>query len=304
METKHEDCWIAGRLATLEPQWRPDFAHGRNLLEAGLAEPKRSLFWVAAAAASALCVVAFTLPQTRALAEQLWQRLVLGHVDVMRADFSDLPLDVRVAVNGVHKAAQDLDAAARMAGFRPSLPTDGVLSASPTLTVIDTISVEETIDVGEIEAALHKIGATDVVVPREWEGVPLRYQVGPIVSAGYLNDVTILQAQPIELSVPAGFPLERFVEVVLRSIGIAAPEAQTFAKKFVANPAWLLDIPADEVVNIEEVSLPAGPALLIEDFGDQQAIERVTVFRSTSERIYCVVANTRELSLKVAGALP
>lgn len=304
METNHEDRWVEGRLAALEPQWRPDFDRGRKLLDARLAKPKGSLLWVAAGAACALGIVAIALPQTRAFAEQLWYRLVLGRVDVIRVDFSNLPLETRVTANGVQEGVQDVDGAERLAGFRPYLPPEGMFLANPALTSIGLLTVEQTIDVREIETALRNVGAGDVRVPPEWDGMRLRAEVGPIVSASYADDVTILQARPIVLSVPSGFPLEHFTEIAFRSIGVSGGEARALARKFVANPAWFLDIPADEVVNIQEVSLRLGPGLLIEDFDDEGRLERVTVLRNTIERIYCVSAKSRELGLKVADALP
>ena len=76
------------------------------------------------------------------------------------------------------------------------------------------------------------------------------------------------------------------------------------ARKFAAHPAWLLDIPDDAVVNVQEVALRAGPALLIEDFDEKGAVKRATVVRSTSERMYSVSGRNRELTIKIANALP
>lgn len=304
MEANHEDRWVDSQLVTLEPQWRPDYAHGRRLLDAGLAKRQGSWVWVAAATVGALCIAALVIPQTRAFAQQLWYRLVLGRVDVVRVDLSNLPLDIRVTANGVPEAVRDLDDAERKAGFRPYLPPEGVLPANPALVTIGLITVEQTIDVREIETALRNVGARDVQVPPQWEGVHMRAEVGPMVSASYPGDVTILQAQPINLSVPSEFPLEQFAGVAFRSIGVSAWEARALAKAFAANPAWFLDIPADEVVNIEEVSLRSGSGLLIEDFDDNGELEQVTVLLSTKERIYIVSSKHREQSLKVADALP
>lgn len=305
METNHEDRWVAGRLSALEPQWQPDYARGRQLLDAGIAGRVRGRSWRAAAAlAAGLCIAALALPQTRAFAQALWYRLVLNRVDVVRLDLSELPLKVRVTTNGASEAVQDLDEAERKAGFRPDLPPPGVLGASPALSVVALIEMEQTIHVREMEAALRKWRASDVQAPAEWEGVQLRAAIGPMVAADYAEDVTVLQSRPIEMSVPAGFPLERFAEAAFRSVGVSWWEARALARKFVANPAWFLDIPPDEVANIQEVRLRAGTALLIEDFGDGGKVERVTVIRTTSERIYAVSAGNREVCLRVAEALP
>jgi hypothetical protein len=133
----------------------------------------------------------------------------------MAVDFSDLPLHAQVTASGPPQIAQDLDGAERKAGFRPYLPEPGVLAANPSLTVIGAMAVEETIHVGELQAALNKVGASDVQVPAGWEGVQLRASVGPIVNLGYPDEVGILEAMPIEVSVPAGFPLQFFAEVAI-----------------------------------------------------------------------------------------
>ncbi len=303
METNHEDTWVKERLAALEPQWNPDLAHGRHLLHAGLAKPARA--WpLMAAAATTLCLAALAFPQTRAFAQELWQRLVLHRIDVVRLDLSDLPVHAKLTMSGMQQPLTGLDDAERKAGFRPWLPQPGVLPPNPSLSMTPLMLAEQTIHVAEMAAALRKVGTNDVQVPPEWEGVQLRAAIGPLVAADYGDDVRILQAKPIELSIPAGFPLERFAEVAFRSLGVSVWEARALARKFAANPAWLLDIPPDEPVNLQEVSLRTGPALLIEDFDDHGKLEKVTIIRSTSERILAVMAPGRRLALEIANRIP
>jgi hypothetical protein len=197
-----------------------------------------------------------------------------------------------------------MDEAERKAGFRPYLPSQSVLNANPGITVTGPISVEQTIHVRDIESALGKVEASDVQVPAEWEGMHLRTGIGPVVAANYPDDVHILQALPIEFSVPPGFALEHFAELTFRSAGVSSWEARGMAQKFAAHPAWLLDIPPDAVVNVQEVALRAGTALLIEDFDEKGGVKRATVTWSSSDRMYSVSSRNRELSLAIANALP
>src|SRR3984885_3756548 len=136
METNHEDLWVANRLATIEPQWSPNLARGRELLDArleGRRSPSRT--WLAAAAATAaVCVAVLAFPATRAIAQELWYRFVLNRVDVVRLDLSKLPLHMQVTTNGLQDV-QNLDEAERKAGFRPCLPALGALYANPGITV-------------------------------------------------------------------------------------------------------------------------------------------------------------------------
>jgi hypothetical protein len=304
MEMNDETRWVTDLLSVLDPAWQADFARGKKLLDARLSKRTRPWFEMASAVAAAVCLVAIALPQTRALAQQLWSRLILNRVEVIRVDFSDLPMRAQVIGDSSPQAVPDLDAAERKAGFRPSLPASGVLPANPSIVVIGPMVAEQTIHIAELQAALNKVGAKDAQVPPEWEGARFRANIGPIVNLGYPGDIGILEAKPIDLSIPAGFPLQHFVEVVFRSVGVSGREAQSLAQKFATNPAWLLDIPADEVANVEQVSLQAGPALLIEEFNDDGTPGRVTVLRSTTERMYCVLTNNRQLALRITDALP
>jgi hypothetical protein len=305
METNHEAQWIADRLATLEPHWSPNLVRGRALLDSELEKRHHSLRWIAVATATAaVCVAVLALPTTRALAQQLWCRFILNRVEVVRLDLSKLPLQMRVTTNGLEQRVQDMEEAERKAGFRPYLPSPGLLNANPSITITGPISIEQTIHVRDIESTLVKVGASDVQVPAEWEGVQLRTQIGPMVELNYPDGVQIVQTRPMELSVPSGFPLEQFAEVAFRSIGVSSWEARAMAQRFAANPAWLIDLPPDALVNIHEVSLQAGPAMLIEEVDGRGAVKRVTVVRSTSELMYSVSSRDRELSMKVADALP
>jgi hypothetical protein len=306
MEPNREDRWIFDRLAALEPQWRPDFAHGRELLDAGLAKKAHSWRWAAATATVGLCLAALAFPQTRAFAQQVWYRLVLKRVDVVRLDLSKLPLQVKVIGAG-ETEVNNLDEAERRAGFRPYLPPDATLRSQPRLTITGPTTIEGTVRTKDLEAALRKAGADDVEAPKEWEGAQLRAAVGSVVTADYADDVRVQQMRTIELSIPAGFPLERFAEIAFRSLGASMWESRALARKFASNPSWFLDIPPKEVVHIQEVPLRAGSALVIEDRDNEGRVWMpwtVTVVRSAGERMYAVSANDRQLALRIIQSLP
>src|ERR1017187_9772129 len=154
METNHEDLWVANRLATIEPQWSPNLARGRALLDAGLEGRCHSWSWMAAAAATAaVCVAVLALPATRAIAQELWYRFVLNRVDVVRLDLSKLPLHMQVTTNGLEQGVQNIDEAESKTGFRPYLPSPDVLDATPDIRGTGPIPVEQTIHVRDIEYA-------------------------------------------------------------------------------------------------------------------------------------------------------
>jgi len=303
METNHEDRWVTDRLAVLDPAWQSDPVSGRATLENRLREPRYSHKLLAAFATASACMAVFAFPQTRAMAQGLWDHFVLNRVDVVRVDLSDLPLQSHVATDGMSKVARDETEAEQLAGFKPNLPA-GVLSSTPQLTVTGSMVAEQTIRVNDLRSALARRGAADVAVPAQWEGVTLRAIIGPMLAADYPGEVQILQSRPVSLSVPSGFQLEAFANAAFRSIGVTSRDAAAMAGKFAANPAWFIDIPPDEVVNIQELSLVNGPAMLMEEYGDSGAISRETVIRSTTDRLYAVMSPSRDLSVKIAAALP
>lgn len=298
METNPESRWLVDRLASVTPKWSPNPARARVLLETKLAPRRHTSVWLTAAAMAVIAI-----PQSRALAQDLWFRLFLNRVDVVRVDLSKLPVDTKVTANG-EEVVPNIDQAELKAGFKPHLPAREILPETPAFTVIGSIAVHQTIQVRELEAALAKAGARDVAVPAEWQGVTLRIQSGPIVTAGYPGEIQILQARPFELFVPSGFPLVQFAETAFRSIGLSWWEARALGQRFAAHPAWLLDVPTDEAANLQEVALRSGRGLLIEDHDDRGAVGRVTLIYSTPERIYFVGSPAREMCLRIANSLP
>src|SRR4051794_29906756 len=106
MERNDETRWVSDSIAELDPAWKTDFARGRNLLYAGLTKQKRSWRWPALATAAAVFAAVVALPQARVLAQQLWVHYVLNRVDVVRVDFSNLPLRAQVTSSGPLQVAQ------------------------------------------------------------------------------------------------------------------------------------------------------------------------------------------------------
>jgi hypothetical protein len=303
METNNEMNWVDERLTVLEPAWSANMARGSELLDAGLRRRAPFRLWIPAAAAVAVCI-AIALPQTRAVAQQLWNHFILNRVDVVRVDFSDLPLNSEISNHGMPQQARNLDEAEQLAGYRPFVPAAGVPEGQPSLTVLGATEFTQTIHVAALRAALKKAGVDNVIVPPEWEGVQLRYSISPMVNVGYKDDVGILQAKPIEFSIPNGFPLQRFAEIAFRCVALSERDAAAMAQKFTANPAWLLDIPSDASADVEQVILRSGPALLVQEFNDDGRPPRVTVLRTTSDRIFAVETNSRRQALEIGDALP
>lgn len=304
MEIQHEDSRVVKQLATIEPKWSPDFRRGRELLHARLSKRSYSQSWaVTAAAATVVCVAVFALPKTRSLAQELWYRYVLNRVDVVRLDLSKLPVHTHVISNGLEQPVQNVEGAETRAGFLPYLPSSSILDASPYIVVTGAIVMEQTIHVRELESSLNDAKA-NVRVPAEWEGVHLRYEIGPTVTADYPDNVQIVQSRPIRLSTPSNFALDYFAELAFRSIGVSSWEARAMAQKFAAHPTWLLDIPPEAAVSVREIMIRGSSALLVQDFDDKGAVRRATVIYNTEERMFSVSSGNAALSIRIAETLP
>jgi hypothetical protein len=302
MDMHPEDTWVAARRGALAPTWEPNLASGRARLAARARSPRRAWRYGLASAAAAL-LIASLAPSGRALAQDLWYRWFVTRVAVVRLDSSKIPLDTHIQTDNLFGNVASLAEAAAKAGFAPMLPPAGVVGGEPELVVMGPIVMTQRIRTADVEAALRREGVTDVDVPAEWDGTALRGVIGPIVVANYPGHVGVLQTAPIRLEMPAGFPLRQFAEVAFRSAGLEWHEARQLAEEFAAQPAWLLDVPADTAVTVETVSLRGASGVLIIDPADEGR-EHAKVIFSRGQRLFAVTSPSRELSLRVANALP
>jgi hypothetical protein len=251
-----------------------------------------------ALAAAAIFLVVLALPASRAIAQQLWDRFVLNRVEAVRVDLSQFPVNTHVTTNGAEEVVPDVLEAEQKAGFRPSLPPPGIVAAEPELKVSGPMQVDQILRLADLRSALTKAGVTGVEVPSDWDGATFHLEVGPVVTAEYPDNLRVVQLQPIHFSAPSGFPLEAFVKVAFRSLGVSAWEAQELGRRFAEHPFWMLDIPPEKTAEIQALTLNGSPSLLVED------ADGVTIIRTTGERIYAVTSGTRQLSMRIAESLP
>jgi hypothetical protein len=126
------------------------------------------------------------------------------------------------------------------------------------------------IRVADLTSALREAGVTNVGVPQSWDGVEIGIEFGPTV---YVNarGFMLIQFLPGQITMPPGFPMAQFIEVLLRIGGMSEFQAQTLAARMGTNPAILLGIPSDSQLNVREVPLRAGHAVLIENASGRPA---------------------------------
>ncbi|HYP09365.1 MAG TPA: hypothetical protein VER03_24280 [Bryobacteraceae bacterium] len=283
MESKPQlNEWTDAKLATLTPEWEPNTVRARARLNSRspmAMRPRRLRF--AAALAAALVLVAM-LPATRAVGQRIWDRLFLTGVTVVRVDPDALPWSLNIHIGQKSPVrAETARAAAQAAGFTPMFPQE--FGQSPQLAVLGPITASVNLNARQLQEALDKAGASNVRARQEWDGVKLGIEVRPIVIAEYPGS-TLMQMQPLTLDAPAGFAMSEFVEVAFRILGLGAGEASQMARQFAEHPTWFLGVPQEDAVQMREVRLDSGPAMLLEDFKEDGGKERTTLIWSIKDR--------------------
>ena len=240
MDMHPENAWVVARLAALTPTWNPNPARARAAIDQATAPERRApAYRLAAAAGGALLATVLLAPSGRALAQELWYRLFVSRLQVVRLDLSRVPLETKISTNGAEQSAASVAEASTIAGYTVELPPAAVLAGEPVLSVLQPVDLKQTIRRDTLSAALAAAGADDIDVPAEWDGVTLRGTIGRTVVARYLgpagsgrrpDDVTILQTPPIRLDLPSGFPLDWFAEAVFRAGGLSWWEARTLGQ--------------------------------------------------------------------------
>jgi hypothetical protein len=206
-------------------------------------------------------------------AVQAPQGVALKRFEIIRinaADVERLPAPLRFILNDPLPDGQPVDtleAAARRAGFAPKLPTASSfpnLSPKPQYVVTNPVRAQPRIGVAELTAALKAAEVENVPVPDAWNGVTIGLQQNSGVLVDY-GDFLLAQAPFFTMNAPAGFPLEQFLEVVFRVVGINAADSRNLREKFAANPTNFFPIPTRYEMDVHEVQLNAGPGMLLQN---------------------------------------
>ena len=283
--------WVDERLEALEPsrEFDPDPVRARAKLTARQSEPPtRRRVWTALAAAGCLALVA--LPWPRAIAQELWNRLLLDRVAVIQVDDEAVPEHVTAMFimepgEFDQEPAADVQEAERVAGFRPSLPPAGVLKGTPVLAIAKRVELAtKPLNTRDMQRALAAAGVSDMSVPKEWDGLTLIAEAGPVVLATY-DGVEIMQSAAFRMNTPPGFQFGRFMEMAFRVFGRSAEDAKTLGAKFETNPALALHFPERDPVR--DVVLRSGKGIIV---GDLDGDDLICFFWNTSDRVYIVSA--------------
>src|SRR3989442_15994397 len=238
------------------------------------------------------------------LALQSQQSIKLRRFEILRVDpagMNRLPPSLRAIfadpVPDAEPVARLTEAEMR-AGFTPRLPQ----SATPLqLGVTDPLHADARIELEALNQALRDGTVTDVTVPQDWEAVTIAIERGRGVLADY-GDFLIVQAPPLTLNTPSGFPLDQFVEVLFRVVGINGPDARTLREKFAANPAVFFPIPIRYEMDIHEVRLNSGSGLLLQN---ASKIGDLALLWNTADHVYFLTGRLTETQvIELANSIP
>jgi hypothetical protein len=230
------------------------------------------------------------------LALQSVQPVALKRFEVVRVDPSGmerLPSSLRAIfadpAPGAEPVATQDEAAAR-AGFAPRLPKS---TDKPEFGIMDSVNGQAVINIAELNEALDKSKVSDVSIPKEWDGAVIKVQQAPGILADY-GRFLIMQAPPLTLTVPSGFPLDRLIEIIFRIVGINAKDAAAIREKFAANAAAFFPIGSRYNMDIHEVRLNSGSGMLLQN---ADKVGEMAFAWSSADRSYFITGQLTELQV-------
>lgn len=305
METhEHLDAWVNQRMRSTEPttEW-PNAAAGWTRVENRIARrPLRVWHW--AGAAAALCAVVLALPAPRAIAQRLFDQVVLGRIQVLITDYETHGAAVSVfspePPHGFQMSSvSSLEEATRAAGFSPRLPAI-IFPTSPHYQVVAPMPATLTLRTPAMRYLLAQAGGSASDVPDSWNGVTLALQVGPIIAADY-DGTFLLQSLPLRLIKPSDFDLDLFYRIAFRSFGLSEERAAALGADMAFGPALLTFMPKEDRNLLREFNTPRGTGMMIAEVYGKGTIAALW---SGSDRLYALYGKIDEdLVTRVAGAL-
>ena len=287
------DEWVNRRMAASQPPhgW-PDADVARRHLDQRLPQrPRRTFLWVSAAAA--VCAALLVLPQTRAVAQRLWDRAFLGRLQMVIADGAAATFfSPEFQQRPEPRPVQSLEDASRQAGFTPRLPGLDAFSTAARYSVTDTVSATLRLDTQGIRGLITRAGGAASEVPDAWNGAVLEVRVGPVVIADY-GATLLLQTRPFQLITPPDFDLEAFYRIAFRSFGMSERDARTLSADLGISPALLTFMPKEDDALVHEFQTRSGTVLTIEEvYGHGKTL----AVWSTPDRLFALFGATATLS--------
>jgi hypothetical protein len=293
------------------PDWQPDADAARRRFAERARHPRAShrlLMPAATLAAIGLATVLIS-SDMRLAAQQMWQWITVGRIEVVRLNVDNLPDEARTLFAqqlgevDPPRPAATVDEAASLAGFAPRLPPAGTIPGDPKFSVTSPSIHATVIRVANVEVALRKAGVTDQVVPRAWDGAKIELRLGTAVFTEWPG-MTLIQGLPPTITASAGLDIAEFGTVILRALGMPRNAAERFGRRMRETPSVLCGIGIDDQATISEVKLRHGYGTLIENFGADGKVEYVELLWGTGDRLYAFSgATTVDIAKSIADSV-
>jgi len=131
----------------------------------------------------------------------------------------------------VFTSLAEATSATGLSARQPSQFANGVIA--DTVTVVGASAGQLSVSEDKLRALLDALALSDVAVPSGIDGKLIGLRKEPTIIQHFKRGqwrVTLVQSKSPELSVPAGFDMERMAEIGLRVLGLDANEARRVAR--------------------------------------------------------------------------
>lgn len=243
-----------------------------------------------------------SIPSTRALADQLLSLFRVQQVTVIPVDFTgmqqltgneaigkQISALISNSTDVTQKSGEPLDAsnaadASQKAGFEVRLPTG---SAPTTISVVNSMAFNFTIDKAKTQALLDEAGRSDLLLPDSIDGAVIKVNIPASVSAAYGNcpkpsqdgkdpsnmkgsmgreypDCMIMTQIPSPLvTAPAGVDIAQLAQIGFEFSGMTREQAAAFTKTVDWTSTLVVPIPRN-AATYEQISVDGVNATLIQ----------------------------------------
>jgi hypothetical protein len=300
----------------------PDPAFARDLRERLRRHEKPRRFFAAPAgrliaAAAAVVVVAgiFSIPSVRVSAQSV--------LDIFRVkrfaavEFRESRRETLVAMEkdrlmvfdkeetlvdpGPAKYAASKEEAGTQAGFpvlAPRYLPEGVKADS--VFVQGEGAIRFSVSEPKLRSLLDKLDLSDVTIPAGMDGQWVEIRKPPMVMQRFRGEkrrAMLIQAPSPEISMPAGWDLERLGEIGLRILGLDAGEARRIAKATDWKSTLLVPLPMD-ATTFRQVTVGGNQGLMITTKGEKAADgkshrEGTLLMWSEGGKVFCLTSDLR-----------
>src|SRR5258705_2850866 len=265
---------------------------------------------LAAACAVAVVVAVFAIPSVRVSAESFLELFRVrrfaavpfkqSRMETLRAMGEKRELLVFDRKEEVHdpgppRFVASREAASSEAGFAVSVPSylpEGL--ATDSTFVQGAGEVKFSISEEKLRSLLQQLDVTDVQVPKGLDGRWIEVRKPPVVVQNFRSPqnqnrrAALIQAKSPEVSVPAGWDVERLAEIGLRVLGLDGGEARRIARATDWRSTLLVPIPMN-ANTFRQVTVHRQPGLLITTTanGADRRASRVLLW-SEGDRVFCI----------------